>query len=1359
MSFYHVIKFSITQQTQPPTLNFSVPHALLSSNKCLLLDLVEQELSNVNKIKITIPIIQHVVNLLIKVTLIEKIENVEKEFKTKINFYDHNNNKIQELSRDDKYVYGDSIFIVYDHNQRWNYVTGSNLLLYKELVHLGAIDPSISNEIVTDLTKDILVSKLTPYLDSGLPLIPNEEHKNDDEFSPNLIVTHEGFPIDLYKYLDVNIGDSTSDGLDAGNKLETLESIDYLNRVIRIMQYYPKFFASVANQVTNQNELNTISIPLNSITTLTYPVNIKKSQYIGDIIIQNNIGLDSFSPVREVLLIPSSTIQYLGSDIEIYPNDTTFTLSYIYSNSVDGDGNPIISESAQFTPNSNTFVLTEVGSFITFTILAIDNENGSTSPLENVSSIFMLDCTNSIVGGTTSNITTEESSITFPKSALPLNNINSPYVLCIIYQNQILFNGDRTTGSVGIYINGIDSNINPSPPIPTTTPTQYSLDSTLYYSIQNYEGSSGANLQYNLQNILLDPINNKSVTFTITPTISTVLSDIFVFQTSDETDIVILNINSFNLPNNTVTIYYDLLQKTIKSGTYVLDQPIYVCFYTEDDEGGSFWYYLNIPIYINSTPYSPSSSNYPLNPIEPEKIGNCNQYNLTSPLAPEIPPTDTPFYHPVDVNTIVLFNLTISCHTIPPEFNLSTYSFELGFVKSVSYGEGSEELVFYPLNANLMANSTPELVMMKLYEYNTSETDPMLSFSSVNPGTYSVVLGYDYDICIAIRIPSDNSSEINYVRSNTLQFRFFLESGTEPEYNSVAGSLLSLVKYGDGISNTGVTGINFPVDGSLYTGVNSYPVTQGDTMNVYIYSPLNFFESIIYINGYELSYYTKEPESTNTYLGGSKSYRSPTKLDVPITVDGIEYKYYLKVSLRMTILPQKYYVSVFTNTKLSRGVYSYDYSINNLYLNITQQKDLLIQGALINGYIVPPNINTESTGYADIGLYSTINGHVILPPKSLYYYQTVNSVLGSVINGYFYVITGNTITNNANGVEVINGDSQNGLFSLEGQCYGKIVNTITPYSYTAIINNMLLYFKRIANSFGYGEVSKLIEVIDNKLFLLNQNISVVIQNIELTARNIYTCGKYTTNIYINGNALPVGISYYPNQVEWQGQDGQIPTSPNPDVNGVTGASGLNKYYIQYSPNGVTETPTPLIGEYWGIYSLCDDTVQLPKYWSISSPIVLPNNTKLDKFKGSNSFTTVNEIITDDPINNQIKFSTKNCIIIPSNYVGYGIIDTPTTPPYILTIYLNTYITTPENSNACDCEQSQIILNNTTILKGTEITIINNSSLNVRVISFDLSTEKPTPIPINLQDTTTDMLFISATDNMHLIFGENSWNII
>ena len=32
---------------------------------------------NKNRIKITIPIIQHVVNLLIKVTLIEKIEDIE----------------------------------------------------------------------------------------------------------------------------------------------------------------------------------------------------------------------------------------------------------------------------------------------------------------------------------------------------------------------------------------------------------------------------------------------------------------------------------------------------------------------------------------------------------------------------------------------------------------------------------------------------------------------------------------------------------------------------------------------------------------------------------------------------------------------------------------------------------------------------------------------------------------------------------------------------------------------------------------------------------------------------------------------------------------------------------------------------------------------------------------------------------------------------------------------------------------------------------------------------------------------------------------------------------------------------------
>jgi hypothetical protein len=1352
MSSYNVIKFSITQPLNSSILNFSIPHALLSSNKFLLLDLVEEELTDVNRIKITIPINQHIINMLIKVTLIEKIEDSSKVFKSRISFYDNNNHKIQELNRSDRYVYGDSIFITYDHNQRWNYVTGSNLLLYKELVNLGALNPSNHNKIVTDHTKGVLVNKLTPYLDTGRPLI-HEEHKHE-EHTPNKIVTHEGLPFDLYKYLDVNIGDSTSDGLDTGNKLETLESIDYLNRVIKIMQYYPEFFATVANQVTNQNELNTIRVPLDSITTLTYPVNIKQSQYIGDIIIQNNEDPESYSPVKEVLLTPSSTIRYLGSDIEIYPNDKLFKLKYLYHHYDFGESG-YIDEDGFFNPNDRTFKFyNNSESYITFTIYELFSE--SDTALSNVSSIFMIDCTNNIISGTITNISTLESSITFPYEA---STSLSPYTLCIIYGNKIFFNGDKTNGSVGIYIDNLDATINPVPPFPITQLPEYILNSiypsdSLLYSIQNYEGSNSPSLQYNFQNVILDKTNNKSVTFTINPTISTVLSDIFVFQFSNITVYKILNVNSFDLLNNTITIYYDLLQYP---EVYKPNEPIYVCFYTIiPNSQNKSWYYLNIPIFINATLYDLSIPNYqyyPFNPTEPSQINNCDQYKLSSPLAPT-----TLIANPVDINTNVLFNLTTSCHTVPPEFNLSTYSFELGFVVDVPYGEGQTSSVFYPLNANLMSDSTSELVMMRLYEYNTSETDPMKSYSSINAGTYSVVLGYDYNICIAIRYPSEISGEINYVRSNTLPFRFVIESGIDPEYQSIAGSLISLIEYGGDI-----TGINFPVDGSLYTGVNSYPVTQGDTVNIFIYSPLNFFESIIYINGYELSYYTKESEPTNTYLGGSKCYRSPTELDVPIIVDNIQYNYYLKISIRMTILPQKYYVSVFTNTKISRGEYSYDYSINNIYLNVTQQKDLLIQGNLINGYIVPPNINTDSTGYNDIGLYSTVNGHILLPPKSLYYYQTI--ILGSVVKGYFYVITGNTILNNKDGNDVIDGESQHGVFCFEGQGYGKIVNTITPYSYNAIINNMLLYFKRISNSYGYGEVSQLIEVISNKLFLIDKNITTVIYNIELTARNIYTCGKYTTNIYINGNALPVGISYYPNQVEWQGNTGTIPTSPNPDVNGNTSSSGLDKYYIQYSDNGVTTTPTPLVGDYWGLYSACNDVVQLPNYWSISSPIILPDNTPLEKFKGSNSFTTVNEIITNDPINYKINFSTKNCIIIPSDYVGYGIIDTPTTPPYILTIYLNTYLTTPDNSNTCDCEQSQIQLNGSTIINGTEITIINNSSINVRVISFDLSPQllippqPPVPISINLQDTTTDALFISSTDNMHLIFGGDSWSII
>jgi len=1361
-SSYNVIKFLITQPVNSSTLNFSVPNPLLTPNKFLLLDLVENELSNVNKIKITIPINSYVINILIKVTLIEKIEDSAKEFKTKISFYDHHNNKIQELDRPyNKYVYGDSIFIAYDHNQRWNYITGSNLLLYKELVDLGAIDPSIQNKIVTDLTKSVLVDKLTSYLDTGLPL-----NSDDSSQMPNKIVTREGFPIDLYKYLDVNIGEEMSDGLDTGNKLETVESIDYLNRVIKIMQYYPEFFAAVSNQLTNQNELNTISIPLDSITTLTYPVNVKKSQYIGDIIIQNNVQPNSFSPVEEVLLTPNSTIRYLGSDIEIYPNNTLFRLKQ--TNTIDGTLRLV-------SPNATTFILPSVGNSITFYIYAL-SDSGPDVPLSNVSSIFMIDCDNNIVGGTTTNITTEESSITFPYSAL-IGTTKSPYTLCIIYGNKIYFNGSKNNGSVGIYISTGES-IQPSPAFPPfpelgAEPPYYNefpSSNSLLYSIQNYEGTNSPPVQYNVQNIILDQTNNKSVTFTINPPIETTISDIFVGKFSNEdSSYQILNISSFDLVNNSITIYYDLVSienlDSFGMNIFIYTNQIYV----EGGDGGDggdggeggdnkIWYYLSMQIYINATKYIPvpnssTPSRYPYNPSEPSIVNNCYLYQLSSPLAPPVDQIN--FYHPVNINTIVLFNLETSCHTLPPQFNLSTYSFELGFlIDEPNEFEGSGiTSVFYQLNANLMSNSTPDLVMMRLYEYNdTGETDPTLSFSSVNPGTYSVILGYNYKICIAIRYPSETSGQIYYKSSNALQFIFVTD-----DIDSIASypPLLSLIEYGGDIA-----GINFPVDGSLYTGINPYPVTQGDTINIYVYSPINFFESIIYINGYELAYYTKETEATNTYFGGSKCYRSPELLNAPIVVNNLQYNYYLKISIRMTILPQKYYISSFTKYKNSRGVYNYDYSINNIYLKVMQQNDLLIQGNLINGYIVPPNINTDSTGYNDIGIYSTVNGHILLPPKSLYYYETVN--LNILYKGYFYVITGNTIANNVDGMAVINGESQHGVFCFEGQGYGKLINTITPSSYNSIINNMLLYFKRIANLYGYGEVSRLIEVLNTKIDLLEKNITTIIYNIELTTRNIYICGKYTTNIYINGNALPVGISYYPNQVTWQGNTGTIPTiptSPNPDVNGNTSSSGLDKYYIQYSSNGIITEPTPLIGEYWGLYSECTDLVQLPNNWTISNPFVLPENTKLEKFKGSNSFTTINEIITDDPTNYQINFSTKNCIIIPSDYVGYGIINSPTAPSYILTIYLNGNIGTPEDSDTCDCDKPQIQLNGSTIFNGTEITIINNSSINVRVISLNLASQPPTPIQINLQDTTTDALFISPTDNIHLIFGGNTWSII
>jgi len=545
----------------------------------------------------------------------------------------------------------------------------------------------------------------------------------------------------------------------------------------------------------------------------------------------------------------------------------------------------------------------------------------------------------------------------------------------------------------------------------------------------------------------------------------------------------------------------------------------------------------------------------------------------------------------------------------------------------------------------------------------------------------------------------------------------------------------------------------FPLD-------NFYAI-QGDTINFYIYSPHEFAKNVIYFNGQELIEYSKTPNN-NTYSGGSTSYVNYEITDTE--GEYARYKYYVIIPIRVTLpasLPSpdsigtKYYITVAT-TMLDDDKQSYStyYSAKELTLHLQLSTKLAVHGYLVNGIVTPSVINNgiDNLNPRDVNAFATINGLIVPPNNSLFYYQTTDGY-----NGYFYIKMSNAVKYETTA-------TPDGLFSLQGQGYGIITTPISPTAYHTIINDMIDYFIKMAIQFGFIFRSE-IEAYKNNNF--NQeylNLKNLINYIELSTRNTYLCGNYTTNIYIVGNSIPIGTSYYPNDVEYQGAIGSIPSNgpfaPNPDINGlVNGKTGITGGVSSLYYTGVT-------GPYWGIIKGPDENIRTPNHWKSTPniPSELPSSTTVNNFKGANSISELNSTLLKYSM--QLDYCSKNIIIIPEEYIGYGIIDDGnrgacSQPDYILTIHLNTYgIYDSSASSNNGCSAAPTTLNGSVISPGTEINIINNSpTAIIKVTSYNLATDPPTPLIINLGNTTTDSLFIKATDSMHLIFGGSTWGIL
>lgn len=779
-----------------------------------------------------------------------------------------------------------------------------------------------------------------------------------------------------------------------------------------------------------------------------------------------------------------------------------------------------------------------------------------------------------------------------------------------------------------------------------------------------------------------------------------------------------------SLVDNTITYTYKISLKD--------PSPPNLPFYIYILYNNNIYYNESVNIYINDTitpptpkpipapkPYLPSYEfSISGNAISDNTLDIVNNNNLT-----------------VTPNTLVNFTIT-ACDAVFDD----TYTVELAILDSIT-----NKLITITEATPFALNTTLNTINIRLYGYDKLPINPESSYKIV--------------------------AIITQLNSNNL-YEYYTAVYTEiPVDLTVVPAILQPTPLISFINNEAE--YLFP----LY----NFVAVQGDTINFYIYSKKPFTKNVIYFNGEELIAYTKTAND-NTYSGGSTSY---VNYEIAPENDLYpEYHYYVIIPMRLTLpasLPTpeslstsvfppnlnsvgtKYYITVAT-TMLDDdgGSYSTYYSTEQLTLYLQLKTKLIAHGYLVNGIVTPSVINNgiDNIKPNDINAFATVNGLIIPPDNSLFYYQTADSNY----NGYFYVKTSNT-------VKYETPSPSEGLFCFQGQGYGTIITPIAPTSYHTIINDMINYFIKMAIQYGFIFRSE-IEAYKNNTFgqqyLTLQNL---INYIELSTRNTYLCGIYTTNIYIVGNSIPVGTSYYPNNVAYQGSNGRIPSSgqyaPNPDINGLVngfyGATGgISSLYYNGS-NGNN-------GPFWGVtgdMSLIGNTDQIttPINW-IGSPNfpTLPSTTSVNNFRGSNSVTELNNTLL--AYSEQLKYCSKNIIIIPEDYVGYGLINGANNgacsqPDYILTIHLNTYgIYNSTASGSNGCSTTQATLNGSIISPGSEVNIINNSpNAIVKVISYNLATNPPTPLIINLGNTTMDSLYIKATDSMHLIFGGSTWGIL
>lgn len=354
---------------------------------------------------------------------------------------------------------------------------------------------------------------------------------------------------------------------------------------------------------------------------------------------------------------------------------------------------------------------------------------------------------------------------------------------------------------------------------------------------------------------------------------------------------------------------------------------------------------------------------------------------------------------------------------------------------------------------------------------------------------------------------------------------------------------------------------------------------------------------------------------------------------------------------------------------------------------------LLVQGNLLNCAIAPPT--------STLNRYGLVKG---LVPMNSYIPDISAGATGPFPVFQFFDPNANVIgttqtTPGATGPYEIYLQNNVGLIAFKSQInknikfpctsYGLINDTpVTNLSSNtipsdtappSIINAMLPLYTELAVAAGLVFESEFAQL-ESEVNSLNNGIGKlqsVLNYLQAYSENIHIVGQYTSVISINGNAIPIGYSYY---------NGLTSTAP---------ASWSASYY----------TPSPV---------------------TFNSNGVVPASSATEAdFQGSNS---------SSGIAGTVIYPIINTIVIPFSYKGFGYITSSTSgnscahPQFGLSINLNNIYYADENNIIPPLPYS----NGLQMQSGTQIKIYNESNSIVQLTSRNIfySGEPPTPVRPN-----------------------------